>query len=47
MAIKINCVCGSCFRKNDLPRHNKTKKHIEFINNANNNNNNSSDSQIE
>ena len=42
MAIKINCVCGSCIRKGDLPRHNKTKKHIKFINN-----NNSSDSQIE
>ena len=39
---KINCVCGSCFRKGNLSRHEKTKKHIEFINN-----NNSSDSQIE
>ena len=41
-AIKINCLCGSCFRKGDLSKHNKTKKHIEFINN-----NNSSDIQIE
>ena len=39
---KINCVCGSCFQKGDLSKHNKTKKHIEFINN-----NNSSDIQIE
>ena len=44
---KINCVCGSSFCKGKLSRHNKSKKHIEFINNANNNNNNSSDSQIE
>ena len=41
-AIKINCLCCSCFRKGDLSKHNKTKKHIEFINN-----NNSSDIQIE
>ena len=41
-AIKINCVCGSCFCKGKLSSHNKTKKHIEFINN-----NNSSESQIE
>ena len=39
---KINCVCGSCFCKGKLSKHNKIKKHIEFINN-----NNSSDSQIE
>ena len=39
---KINCVCGSSFCKSKLSRHEKTKKHIEFINN-----NNSSDSQIE
>ena len=42
MAIKINCVCGSFSCKGNLSRHEKSKKHIEFINN-----NNSSDSQIE
>ena len=40
---KINCVCGTCITKSNLSSHNKTKKHIKFINN----NNNSSDSQIE
>ena len=39
---KINCVCGSSFCKGKLSRHEKTMKHIKFINN-----NNSSDSQIE
>ena len=32
-AITINCICGSCFRKCDVARHNKTKKHTEFIKN--------------
>ena len=29
---KITCECGSSFRKADKARHNKTKKHIEYIN---------------
>ena len=29
--IKLNCVCGSCFRKYDRLRHEKTIKHIEFM----------------
>ena len=40
-AIKINCVCGSSFCKGNLSKHEKSKKHINYINN------NSSDSQIE
>ena len=29
---KIKCECGSEIRKNDLARHNRSKKHINFIN---------------
>ena len=29
---KINCECGSIFRKADKCRHLKTKKHIDYIN---------------
>ena len=28
------CICGSVFRKTDIGRHNKTKKHIEFMKNT-------------
>ena len=31
LKIKIVCQCGSEFRKNDKARHERTKKHIEFI----------------
>ena len=31
MQQKINCECGSVVRYNNLPRHKKTKKHINFI----------------
>ena len=30
---KITCACGSIVRKSDLSRHQKTKKHINYINN--------------
>lgn len=30
--IKMKCECGSVFRKSDLARHKKTKKHLNFIN---------------
>lgn len=33
---KITCECGTELRKNDLARHRKSKKHINFINSANN-----------
>ena len=29
--MKITCECGSVFRKNDKSQHNKTKKHIKFV----------------
>jgi hypothetical protein len=28
---KITCECGSIVRKNDIARHNKTKKHLDFL----------------
>ena len=31
----ITCQCGSIFRKGELSRHNKTKKHNEFVQNKN------------
>lgn len=31
--IKIKCICGSEYRKCDKSRHNKTKKHLKYINN--------------
>ena len=34
---KITCECGSICRRNDLRRHERTKKHIDFINNQNSN----------
>ena len=30
---KITCSCGSIFRKSDKSQHEKTLKHINFINN--------------
>ena len=30
--LKIDCVCGSHFRKSDISRHIKSQKHITFIN---------------
>ena len=35
--VKINCVCGSCYLKDNKWNHLKTMKHINFINNNNNN----------
>lgn len=29
---KITCICGSCIRKSNKSRHERTKKHIDFIN---------------
>ena len=34
---KITCECGSICRRNDLRRHERSKKHIDFINNQNSN----------
>lgn len=31
--VKVKCECGSLFRKSDLSRHLKTKKHQNYINN--------------
>ena len=28
---KIICVCGSCFRKSDKPRHERTNKHQDYL----------------
>ena len=30
--IKHTCICGSCIRKSDKPKHERSKKHIKFIN---------------
>ena len=30
-SIPYTCECGSTLRKNDKPRHNKTKKHIKYL----------------
>ena len=30
---QVDCVCGVSVRKSDIRRHERTKKHIEFINN--------------
>lgn len=35
---KIKCICGSEFRSKDRIRHEKTKKHIDFINSQNDTN---------
>jgi hypothetical protein len=37
MKMKIKCECGSEIRISDLLRHEKTTKHLNFINNQNNN----------
>ena len=29
--IKYNCICGSCFRKSEKSQHERTKKHIKFL----------------
>jgi hypothetical protein len=29
--IKYTCVCGSCIRKGEKAPHEKTKKHIKFL----------------
>jgi len=29
--VKITCICGSCFRKVDKNRHERTKKHQSFL----------------
>tara|TARA_R110002096_G_scaffold86430_1_gene198866 strand:- start:8 stop:586 length:579 start_codon:yes stop_codon:yes gene_type:complete len=34
---KITCECGCIVRKNGLPRHKRSPKHIDFINNISNN----------
>jgi len=31
--IKINCECGSIIQKQELARHKKSKKHLNYINN--------------
>ena len=31
---KLNCSCGSIYRKAEKSRHEKTKKHCQFINNS-------------
>lgn len=28
---RIDCECGSNIRKSDLPKHKRTKKHIQYI----------------
>ena len=33
--VKILCTCGSCIRKSDKTRHEKTKKHLNFLSNSN------------
>ena len=33
--VKITCECGSVCRKYEIRRHEKSKKHIDFINNQN------------
>jgi hypothetical protein len=30
-SVKINCICGSCFRISDRRRHERSLKHIEFM----------------
>ena len=35
--LEFNCVCGSCFTKGKLSRHEKSKKHINYINNSSSN----------
>lgn len=30
--IKINCICGSTFRKAEKARHERSKKHINYVN---------------
>ena len=34
-AIKIICECGATIRKGDKPKHERTKRHLELLSNAN------------
>ena len=29
--VKVTCVCGSCYRKADKSKHERTKKHQSFL----------------